>query len=123
MTKQVEHSNAQHKYVLEQRAKDDRAADQAVVEYQKAKDRKEFERLAEEKAKRDERERETQKLREKQEKVADRQAEIDAIRARRTMEEYDRQMRLKEKLALEKKQRMINDLEVARQDHFTHKER
>lgn len=95
----------------------------SIIKYQKEVDRKEFERLADEKAKREEREREVQKLREQQEKVADRQAEIDAIRARRAMEDYDRNVRLKEKLEKEKKERMIKDLDQARTDHFKYKER
>lgn len=102
MNKQVEHVNAQHKYVLAERVREEKQLDLNIVKYQKSKDRKEFERLADEKASRDERERETQKLREQQEKVADRQADIDAIRARRAMEDFDRGERLKEKLKREK---------------------
>lgn len=46
---------------------------------------------------RDEKERETAKLREAQEKANDRQSEIDALRAKRAMEKAEREARLKEK--------------------------
>ena len=46
----------------------------------------------------EEKEREVQKLREMQEKAADRQAEIDALRAKRAFEAQERQARNIEKL-------------------------
>lgn len=49
-----------------------------------------------------------------QEKAADRQAEIDALRAKRAYEEEERQARLREKLEHEKRQRISADLEKAR---------
>jgi len=45
----------------------------------------------------DEKEKETQKLREKQEKAKDQQSVMDAIRAKRAFEESDRNAREKEK--------------------------
>ena len=46
---------------------------------------------------RDEKEKEVARLREMQEKANDRQAEIDALRAKRAMEKNERQAREKEK--------------------------
>lgn len=45
----------------------------------------------------DEKERETQKLREMQEKASDRQSELDALRAKRAVEQNERVAREKEK--------------------------
>lgn len=61
----------------------------------------------EEKRIKDEKERERQKLIEMQERAADRQADIDAIRARRAFENGERVAREKEKLNMQKKQRLI----------------
>ena len=60
------------------------------VRYNQARDAKEEARLAEEKRLKDEKEMEIQRLRELQEKAADRQAEIDALRAKRAFEEGER---------------------------------
>lgn len=61
-----------------------------IVRYNRARDAKEEIRLAEEKRLKDEKEMEIQRLREMQEKAADRQAEIDALRAKRAFEEGER---------------------------------
>ena len=51
---------------------------------------------------REEKEREVQKLRDLQEKAADRQADIDALRAKRAFEKHERDFRDKEKLKHQK---------------------
>jgi len=56
-----------------------------------------------------------------QEKAADRQAEIDALRAKRAFEEGERQARERERLEHEKKLRVQADLELARQRQFSEK--
>lgn len=81
-----------------------------------------MQRLQEEKAKRDEKEREVQRLREKQEKVADRQAAIDEVKMRRAFDQAERDARLREKLANDKKQRLLKELEDARIEHIKYKE-
>ena len=58
-----------------------------------------------------------------QEKAADRQAEIDALRAKRAFEEGERQARLREKLEYEKRQRLLADLEESRKVQFIEKQR
>ena len=50
----------------------------------------------------EEKEKEVQRLREQQEKATDRQADIDALRAKRAMEEADRKDRAREKREAEK---------------------
>ena len=90
--------------------------------YQRAKDQKEYEQQLEAQRIKDEKEREIQRLREMQEKAADRQAEIDALRAKRAFEEGERQARLREKLEQEKRARIAADLEQARQRQFMEKQ-
>lgn len=72
---------------------------------------------------REEKEREVAKLREMQEKAADRQADIDALRAKRAYEQQERENRLKEKLEFDKKMRLLNDLEESRRKQFQDKQR
>ena len=61
-------------------------------------------------------------MREQQEKAADRQADIDALRAKRAFEQGEREARLKEKMELEKKTRLLKELEVARVKQFQERE-
>ena len=49
-----------------------------------------------------------------QEKAADRQSEIDALRAKRHFEQMERNEREKERQLIEKKKRQLDELEVAR---------
>jgi hypothetical protein len=63
----------------------------------------------------EEKEMEVARLRELQEKAADRQAEIDALRAKRAFEEGERAARDKERRDLEHKQKVLKDMEDARQ--------
>lgn len=57
-----------------------------------------------------------------QEKAADRQAEIDALRAKRAFEEGERQARERERLEQLKRERIAADLENARQVQFAMKQ-
>lgn len=58
----------------------------------------------------DEKEREVQKLREKQEKAQDKQSELDAIRAKRAYEEAERAAREREKQEIIVKHKKVVDL-------------
>jgi hypothetical protein len=58
-----------------------------------------------------------------QEKAADRQSEIDALRAKRAFEESERLARDKERKELQKKQDVLAELEEARQQQFMDRER
>jgi len=61
-------------------------------------------------------------IREMQEKAADRQSEIDALRAKRAFEEGERQARAKEVAEKERMIRQANELEEARKKQFSLKE-
>ena len=59
---------------------------------------------------------ETARLRAMQEKAADKQAEADALRAKRAQEDYERAWRKKEQTAAEKKAAMLADIMKSRSD-------
>lgn len=86
MMAEVEVSNKIAQDVKVRKVLEEKSEEQAIVRYNKEKDAKEAARLAEEKRIRDEKEQEIQRLREMQEKAADRQADIDALRAKRAFE-------------------------------------
>ena len=71
---------------------------------------------------RDDKEKEIQKLREMQEKAADRQADIDALRAKRAFEAGERDARKREVLENEKRVRLLAEMEVARATQFAERE-
>ena len=93
------------------------------MEYNKHKTMREEEHIAEQRRIKDEKEREVQRLRDLQEKAQDRQSEIDALRAKRAFEESERLARTKEKKEIEHKQKVLQDLEEARQQQFSDKEK
>lgn len=62
----------------------------------------------------EEKEREIQRLRELQERAADRQAEIDGLRAKRAAEDNERGARNKERAEKVHRQGVVKDLEHAR---------
>lgn len=57
-----------------------------------------------------------------QEKAADRQADIDALRAKRAFEQNERIFRAKEKADAEKRAKQAQDLDYARKKQFLEKE-
>lgn len=93
-----------------------------IVRYNKEKLAKEEARLAEEAKIRAEKEYEIQRLREMQEKAADRQADIDALRAKRAFEKNERLFRAKEKAEAEKKAAQMREMDYARKKQFLEKE-
>lgn len=100
----------------------EKALEQEIVEFQKRRDAKEAELLAEKAREREEREREIQRLREQQEKASDRQAEIDAIKAKKVQEQHELKVRATEQAARDKKQRLLKGLEDARITQFRERE-
>jgi len=78
--------------------------------------------IAEEKKLKDEKELEIKRLRDLQERAADRQAEIDALRQKRAFEENERNERAKEIAEAEKKRRQAKALDVARKRQFCERE-
>ena len=90
LMKQAAEANAQSLIEKQKRASEEKDHEQQIIEYQRAKDQKEYEAQLEAARIKDEKEKEIQRLRELQEKAADRQAEIDALRAKRAFEEGER---------------------------------
>ena len=121
MRKEVAHANDLSRAMKEERKLQEKEQDQAIFKYVQDKQQAEFERQEMERRIREEKEREVQKLRELQEKAADRQADIDALRAKRAVEQGEREDRVKAKLAVEKRTRLLADLEVSRQKQFHEK--
>ena len=70
----------------------------------------------------EQKERETAKLREKQEQASDKQGELDAVRMRKAFELAEKEAKNREKLAEEKRQKLLNDLDAARTVQFKNKE-
>jgi len=108
--------------VKDQRKKEEKDLEQKIIDYNRAKAQREEEKAAEIKRVKEEKEREVARLRELQEKAADRQAEIDALRAKRAFEEGERGAREKERRDLEHKQKVLRDMEDARQRQFLERE-
>jgi len=96
--------------------------EQKIVRYNQEKIEREVAQALEERRIKEEKEREVARLREMQEKAADRQSEIDALRAKRAFEEGERQARKKEVAEKERMQRQAAELEVARKRQFNERE-
>jgi hypothetical protein len=94
---EVEHANNQAILNKEFKKIEERELENKINEYNKQKAQREAERVAEENAVRAEKEREVQKLRDMQQRAQDRQADIDALRAKRAFEEGERLAREKER--------------------------
>jgi fumarylacetoacetate (FAA) hydrolase family protein len=115
MIAEVEVANKRAIEVKENRKQEEKDLEQKIVDYNRAKAQREEEKVADLKRIKEEKEREVARLRELQEKAADRQAEIDALRAKRAFEEGERAAREKERRDLEHKQKVLKDMEDARQ--------
>jgi len=113
-TKAVEKKHQIHAKIKEE--------DDKVMQYLVEKATKEAELAEEQKRLKDEKEREVTRLRELQEKAADRQSEIDGLRAKRAMENAERKAREKEKQVAEKRQVLNKDLMEARRLQALEKE-
>jgi len=100
---EVEEANKRAIDVKEMKKKEEKDLEQQIVEYNRQKTLREEETMAELRRIKEEKEREVQRLRELQEKAQDRQAEIDALRAKRAFEESERIAREKERKELEYK--------------------
>jgi predicted RNA-binding protein with RPS1 domain len=86
----VETSNKLSLTMKEQQKLKEKEEDMAIMRYNQQRQLAEYERQEQERRIKEEKEKELQKLREQQEKAADRQAEIDAIRAKRAYEAQER---------------------------------
>lgn len=93
-----------------------------IADYLKDKERREQEYVEEQKRIAAEKEREVARLRAMQEKARDKQAELDALRAKRAQEAHEREWRRKTKEEAEKKTHMNEDLHNARAKQKQEKE-
>jgi len=101
----------------------EREEEERIIQYNIEKARKDAEYQAEVKRIKDAKEAETIRLRKMQEKFADRQSEIDAIRAKRAFEQADRLARDKERKEAELRSEMNRELLDARRLQYLEKER
>ena len=101
----------------------EREEERRIAEYIANKEAREAELQAEQDRVQAEKELETAKMRAQQEKASDKQAERDALRARRATEAYERDYREKERKAAEKQSNINKDLKRAREMQKQEKER
>jgi len=94
----------------ERRKKEEIEGDRKIFEYNQSLIKKEEEELREKLKLAELKEREVQMMRDKQEKAMDRNAELDAIRAKRAFEAAEREERRKEKLEAELKHIKMKEL-------------
>jgi hypothetical protein len=104
------------------RKQQDRIADLAVLEFQKQKAAREAAQEAEIERKRAEKEQEVARLRAKQERARDLQADKDALRAKREQERREREWREKEKFEALKKKQTEEEMRLAREWQIKNKE-
>lgn len=89
--------------------------DVRIAQYIAEKEAREYAQAMEAERIRKEKELETARLRAQQEKAADKQAELDELRALRAQEAYDREWREKERAALARQKAINDDLAQARE--------
>ena len=94
-----------------------------IAMYLREKEMRDQKRMQEEEAIKAEKERETARLRAQQEKMKDKQAELDALRAKRAAEEAERQWRKQQQLAAEREATILASLDEAREAQKLEKER
>jgi hypothetical protein len=122
MLAEVEVSNKIAQDRKAEKIKAEQEEDLKIVRYNAEKVAKEEREAAEERRRKDEKEKEIQRMRELQEKAADRQGEIDALRAKRAFEDGERKARRLEREKAEKMRKDAKDLDMARRRQFLEKE-
>eukprot|EP00993_Chasmostoma_nieuportense_P000168 NODE_1153_length_1630_cov_41.399867_g1085_i0.p1 GENE.NODE_1153_length_1630_cov_41.399867_g1085_i0~~NODE_1153_length_1630_cov_41.399867_g1085_i0.p1 ORF type:complete len:490 (-),score=190.06 NODE_1153_length_1630_cov_41.399867_g1085_i0:69-1538(-) len=93
-----------------------------ITEYLREKERREQDMAEEQDRTRAEKEREIARLRSMQERAQDKQAELDALRAKRAQESYERDWRRKERQEAEHAQQINRELSYARSAQKMEKE-
>jgi len=116
-------SNAEQIALKRQAAEQEKAEERRVQAYIRDKERREQELAQEQERLKAERERETARLRAQQEKLKDKQAELDALRAKRAVEEAERTWRKKEREEAERQKLIEEHLSKAREAQKLEKER
>jgi len=123
LLEQVAASNAEQ-IELKKAEKEQMKTEELMIQvYLRQKELREQERQQAEDAIKAEKERETARLRAMQEKMKDKQAELDALRAKRAAEESERQWRKTQQLAAEREETIQNSLDQAREAQKLEKER
>jgi hypothetical protein len=122
MITEVKASNAQALSLKEQKKADERDLEAGILEYQRNKREKEEAVAAEARRVAGEKEAEIARLRALQERAADRQADIDALRAKRASEEAERNQRAREAKEAAHRAAIIKDLEESRLRQFRDRE-
>merc|ERR1719214_32162 len=111
---EVNEANAAATKIKEERLLAERLEDQKILEYERAKEQRERERDAELEKLAAEKEAETTRLRAQQEKMQDKAAEMDALRAKRAMEAAEREAREKEEAEQRRLEAIHMELHEAR---------
>jgi len=117
--------DANHKAISAKQVKiiEEKAEEEKIVQYNIEKAQKDAEYQGEQKRIKDEKEREVARLREMQEKANDRQAELDALRAKRAVEMGERLAREKERTEAEKRHHNNHELFEVRKLQSLEKEK
>jgi len=118
MQQEIEIINKATQQAKQLRLEQDRIAEERVLAYQKAKEKRERELEEEEARKRLEKELETAKLRKAQERASDLQAEKDALRAKRHEEHTEREYRRKVREEAAKKAVVEAEMAYAREEQI-----
>ena len=108
--KEIIESNRINALNKQKRILEEKEEDLKILKYNLEKAKREEDELKEKKRIREEKEKEVQKLREKQERANDKLAEMAAIQAKRAYEQNEREIKLKEKIEQEIRQKKIEEL-------------
>jgi len=123
LMEEVNEANSAAMRIKEEKMLAEKLEDQKILDYQKAKEKREREEEEEKIRAAAERELETAKLRAMQEKAADKAAEMDALRAKPAMEAAERVAREKEMQEKKRLEAINAELAVARKQQQAEKER
>lgn len=123
LLEEVAASNAGQIELKKQEKEKLKEEDLMIQVYLRDREKRDQERQQHEDAIKAEKERETARLRAQQEKLKDKQAELDALRAKRAAEESERQWRKQQQLAAERNSAIQRSLDEAREVQKLEKER
>lgn len=123
MVAEVAMSNAQQIELKKTAGDYEKEDDRRIAAYCRDRERREMEYNQQQEAIKAAKERETLRLRAMQEKMADKQAELDGLRSKRAIEEAERQWRRKEAAAAERQLSINITLNEAREAQKLEKER
>jgi len=119
----VARSNAEQIALKKRAVEEEKMEERRIQAYIRDKELREQAHHQEQEVIKQERERETARLRAQQEKAKDKQAELDALRAKRAVEEAERTWRKKEREEVERQIQINNTLSKAREAQKLEKER